>query len=52
MVRTLAVGFALAALALACAPSQAVADPQAFAIGKCVDPSQPTQQRPNRFAYN
>jgi hypothetical protein len=31
---------------------QAVADPQVFAIGKCVDPSQPTQQRPTRFAYN
>jgi hypothetical protein len=52
MVRSLAVGFAFAALGLVCAPPQAIADPQAFAIGKCIDPSQPAQQRPTRFAYN
>jgi hypothetical protein len=52
MVRTLAVGFAFAAFAFVCAPSQAAADPQTFAIGKCVDPSQPVLQRPAQFAYN
>ncbi len=35
---------------------EATADPQpattVFAIGKCVDPSQPAQQRPTRFDYN
>jgi hypothetical protein len=50
MFRPLAMVVTLAALALAWAPSQAVADPQVFAIGKCVDPSQPVQQRPARFA--
>jgi hypothetical protein len=37
-------------------PASAAADPQPatsnYAIGKCVDPDQPAQQRPARFDYN
>lgn len=52
MIRTLAVGLTFAAIALVGLSPSAVADPSVFAIGKCVDPSQPALQRPTRFAYN
>jgi hypothetical protein len=52
MARHLAVGITLAVFALPLAAPQSTAAPQEFAIGKCVDPSQPTQQQPRRFAYN
>jgi hypothetical protein len=52
MLRALAVGMLLALSTVCGIPPTAGADPQVFAIGKCVDPSQPPIQRPNRFAYN
>jgi hypothetical protein len=56
MHRAMAIAVVTAAAALVWTSSAALADPPAgataFAIGKCVDPSQPTQQRPKRFAYN
>jgi hypothetical protein len=54
--RALAVSAIAFAVVMTWISPEAAADPPAgatvFAIGKCVDPSQPAQQRPVRFDYN
>lgn len=56
MARTFAVSMTIAAVALLWTSAEAGAEPQdgttAYAIGKCVDPSQPVPQRPAQFDYN
>lgn len=52
MLRALSVAVFAATAATVLTLPTAVADAQVFAIGKCVDPSQPVQERPARFAYN
>lgn len=56
MARALAVSMSIAAIAMTLTPAVAVADPEpatsTYAIGKCVGPDQPAQQRPARFDYN
>ena len=52
MLRPLVVGAFAAAFALVGMSPMAAPQPMEFAIGKCVDPSQPVTQRPTRFAYN
>jgi hypothetical protein len=55
MYRTLAIAGIAVALAMGAMPSTALAEPPSstvFAIGKCVDPSQPVPQQPTKFDYN
>lgn len=56
MLRTLALSVLSVTVAMGAMASEAAAEPQpaptVFAIGKCVDPSQPVEQRPVRFDYN
>jgi hypothetical protein len=52
MLRALAAGVVLTASAVCGVTPTAAADAPVFAIGKCVDPTLPAIQRPDRFAYN
>ena len=52
MARTFAMSMTVAAVALLWTSAGAAAEPPAYAIGKCVDPSQPVPQRPAQFDYN